>query len=86
LKQEVDNGANSHYDNHINIKEISMQNDPSRQDLHILVEFNGTRKSILRAKLPEARQMEAHMQELARKAGYPEQEIKEQFTLRIVEE
>jgi alkylhydroperoxidase/carboxymuconolactone decarboxylase family protein YurZ len=52
----------------------------------IVVEFNGTRKAILKEKLPEARQMEAHMQAAARKAGMPEQEIKEMFTLRIVEE
>lgn len=56
------------------------------KDPYMLVEFGGTRKVILREKLSKARETEAYMQEMARKAGYSEQRIKEQFTLRIVEE
>ena len=52
----------------------------------VTVEFNGERKQILREKLPEAQQMAAHMQEAARREGYPEERIKEEFTLRIAEE
>lgn len=63
-----------------------MQNENSKKDPYILVEFGGTRKPILREKLPEAKQMEQHMQALARKAGKSPEEIKQQFTLQIVEE
>ena len=63
-----------------------MQTPKQKEDPYILVEFNGTRKAILKEKLPEARKMETQMQEAARRAGYPEQEIKDMFTLRIVKE
>lgn len=63
-----------------------MQTPKQKEDPYILVEFNGTRKAILKEKLPEAQKMEAQMQEAARRAGYPEQEIKDMFTLRIVKE
>ena len=52
----------------------------------ITVEFGGTRKSILREKLPEAREMEAYMQATARKAGISEKRIEELYTLRIVKD
>ena len=39
----------------------------------VLVEFNGTRKTILREKLPEAQKMAEEMYDLAIRAGYPEQ-------------
>ena len=52
----------------------------------IMVEFSGTRKSILKEKLPEAREMEALMQATARKVGISEKEIEELYTLRIVED
>ena len=64
-------------------EEISMD---SNKNPYVLVEFNGTRKAILREKLPEARKMEAYMQDASRKAGTPPQEIAEQFTLRILED
>ena len=51
----------------------------------IMVEFSGTRKSILKDKLPEAREMEALMQATARKFGISEEEIQKLYTLRIVE-
>ena len=56
------------------------------KDLYILVEFGGTRKVILREKLSKARETEAYMQKMARKAGKSPEEIKQHFTLRIVEE
>ena len=50
----------------------------------VLAEFNGTRKTILREKLPEAEKMAGEMYDLAIRAGYPEQYAKDHFTLRIV--
>ncbi len=52
----------------------------------LLVEFNGTRKTVLREKLPEAEKMAEEMYDLAIKAGYSEQYAKDHFTLRIVAE
>ena len=52
----------------------------------ITVEFNGTRKSILKEKLPEAQQMAAEMQALARKSGMPEVQVQELFTLKTVKD
>lgn len=52
----------------------------------VMVEFNGTRKTILREKLPEAEKMAKEMYNLAIKAGYPEEYAKEHFTLRIVKD
>lgn len=62
-----------------------MQTPQPTQEM-IVVEFNGTKKRILKDRLQEARQMEAQMQSAARKTGVSEQEIKEMFTLRIMEE
>ena len=59
---------------------------PQDSSKWITVEFDGARKSILKEKLPEAQKMEAEMQAAARKAGIPEQEIAESFTLRIVKD
>jgi len=52
----------------------------------IMVEFNGTRKTILTGKLPEAQKMTEEMYQSALKAGYPENYAKEHFTLRIVKD
>lgn len=52
----------------------------------ILVEFNGTQKTILQEKLPEAEKMAEEMYDLAIKAGYSEQYAKDHFTLRVVAE
>lgn len=52
----------------------------------VLVEFNGTRKTILREKLPEAEKMAEEMYDLAIRAGCPEQYAKDHFALRIVAE
>ena len=52
----------------------------------ILVEFNGTRKTILREKLPEAEKMAEELYNLAIKAGYTEQYAEDHFTLRVVKD
>ena len=52
----------------------------------VLVEFNGTRKTILREKLPEAEKMAEGMYHQAIRGGYPEQYAKYHFALRIVAE
>ena len=52
----------------------------------VLAEFNGTRKTILREKLPEAEKMAEEMYDLAIRAGYPEQYAKDHFALRMVAE
>ena len=63
-----------------------MQTPTPKESPTILVEFGGTRKEILKEKLPQAQEMEAYMQATARKAGLPEQEIEEMYTLRIVKD
>ena len=56
------------------------------QEKWIMVEFNGTRKSILKERLPDAQKMADEMYSLAIKAGYTEEYAKEHFTLRIVKD
>ena len=63
-----------------------MQTPIPKDDPYILVEFNGTRKAILKEKLPEAQQMAAEMQALALKAGYPQEEAEKLYTLKIVKD
>lgn len=57
---------------------------PNQDDPYVLVEFNGTRMAILKENWSEAKQMEAYMQDAARRAGISELEIMCKFTLRIV--
>lgn len=52
----------------------------------VTVEFNGTRKSILEEKLPEAQKMAEELYKAALKTGYPDSYAKEHFTLRIMKD
>ena len=52
----------------------------------ITVEMGGTRKTILRDKLPEAQKMAEEMYALAIKAGYTEEMARKLYTLRIVKD
>ena len=52
----------------------------------ITVEFNGTRKSILEEKLPEAQKMAEELYNAALRAGYPETYAKGHFTIQIIKD
>lgn len=52
----------------------------------IMVEFNGTRKSILKSKLPEAQKMAEEMYNLAIQSGMAKEYAEEHFTLRIMKD
>lgn len=56
----------------------------TQKQKQITIEFNGTSKVIPEDMLPKAREIEASMQSMARKAGDTPQEIADLYTLRIV--